>query len=365
MKVVISVAATVIGLATIATRTTDAVDWSLIPTTVVAFWMWAAIPSFPRPVLYLLGISTPFVLNIIESESEVSMFLVVLTIAVAAAFEDVRPLAVTATLIAVAAVISLTLTGVLGDFAMPNWLFGFAFSWGAGALAYRYANAIDELEEARVIVADQAAVHERRRIARDVHDLVGHSLSVMMLHITGARLLMHKDPQEAERALEQAEAAGRESLAEIRRTVGLLRDDADSAEASLPSPDLTDVTELVDEFVLAGIDARLDVEGTVEKVEGAAALAGYRIIQEALTNASRHTVGAQVLVSLDVAGATYDLVVRNTGGHETGAAKGSGFGLISMRERAKSVGGSLVAGPIANGWTVEATLPTRSQETAA
>lgn len=357
MRVVFAVVATLIGLGAITTRSTPALDLSLVPAAVVVFWLWAGSERFPRALLYFFGLTVPLVLNIVEADDEVSMFLVVLTTAIVASFESNRRLVIAIVASTLIAMLVLSWTGVLDSFSWQNWTFGILFSWGFGTVVARYAETIEELQHARSIVADQAAVHERRRIARDVHDLVGHSLSVVMLHVTGARHLVRKNPEEAERALEQAEAAGRDSLAEIRRTVGLLRDDSDSAAGALPSPDLTDLAALVDEFKLAGLDVSLDTDGDVGRVEGAAALAGYRIVQEALTNASRHTVGARVTVAVKVGESVYDVLVRNEGGVASDAQAGSGFGLISMRERAKSIGGSLIAGPTPSGWTVEATLP--------
>ena len=247
---------------------------------------------------------------------------------------------------------------VYDDFGWPNWTFGLLFAWGAGAIIWRLEMAMAELDRTRTLVADQAAVHERRRIARDVHDLVGHSLSVVMLHVTGARHLIRRDPDEAERALEQAEDAARHSLAEIRRTVGLLRDERDPAQPPLPSPGLADLPDLVDDFGLAGLDVTLALDGPIDQIDPTIGVAGYRIAQEALTNVSHHTIGARVLMSISVVGDVCELTITNQGGAVTEGRGGSGFGLVSMRERARSVGGSLIAGPTPTGWTVEASLPT-------
>ena len=360
MRLVFAGVATLIAFATMVNRNGDAVEWSLVAPTVVAFWAWAAIENFPRSLLYLLGFGAPVSLNLATRDNEVSMFLVVLTAAILASMERDRVLvAVTLALVSITVAI-LGVTGALHDFGWVNWLFGIAFAWGFGELVYRYTSTINELKHARSLVADQAALRERRRIARDVHDLVGHSLSVVMLHVTGARHLIRKDPDEAERALEQAEAAGRSSLAEIRRTVGMLREDFDDASPPVPSPDLTDVAGLVEDYRLGAVDIALDIDGDVARVDATASLAGYRIIQEALTNVTRHTIGSMVRVGIVVGERTYDLAVENSEGENLDTGSGSGFGLISMRERAKSVGGLLVSGPTPTGWIVEATLPTQS-----
>lgn len=357
LRIGVAGAATIIAVGTLLTRDDAVVSWSLLAPTVAIIWYSAIVASAPRWPAYLVAIVIPFVLNIIDADKEVSMFLFILAIALLAATEPRRQL-VTAVVLATAfMIVTLSLTGAMGSVGWQNWLFGTAFTWGFGEILYRFQQTIEELQATRALIADQAASHERRRIARDVHDLVGHSLSVVMLHLTGARHLVHKDPHEAERALEQAEAAGRESLAEIRRTVGLLRDDQELDSAVNPSPDLTDVSLLVDEFLIAGIEIDLRIKGDIKRVQRAPSLAGYRIIQEALTNVSRHTNGAEVSVSIAIDNSSFDLYIRNAGGAIIADTAGAGFGLISMRERAKSVGGSLVAGPTPSGWTVEATLP--------
>ena len=356
-RIALAMIASAIAVGALLTREDQVVTWSLLAPTVAVFWLTALYDRVPRWFAITLAISIPIVLNIIDIQDEVSMFLLVLAIAVMGSTEQNRELVKIVTVITMAVLVTLFLSGPLRDMGMLNWLFGVAFTWVFGEIVFRYSKTIDELEVTRALIADQAALQERRRIARDVHDLVGHSLSVVMLHLTGARHLVHKDPFEAERALEQAEAAGRESLAEIRRTVGLLRDDSDSQNVALPSPDLSDIALLVDEFLLAGLEIELRITGNLDVVEGASALAGYRIVQEALTNASRHNIGAEVLVSVDVAEAEYEVTVQNRGGTPTDVQRGSGFGLVSMLERAKSVGGSVIAGPTPSGWNVNATLP--------
>lgn len=360
LRGIFAVMATYVGIATIMTRTDPAVTWPIIGTTLALFWAWAVIVRFPRAPVYFMGLSGPIALNLVERTTEISMFIIVLTVAIFASYERIRPVVVAINSIVMISIAVLSWSGAFNDLDWPSWLFATVFAWGAGEVVYRFRRAVDELQHTRGLVADQAAVHERRRIARDVHDLVGHSLSVVMLHIGGARHLVRKDPDEAERALEQAEQAGRQSLAEIRRTVGLLRDDSDSDSTLLPSSDLSDVEDLVQDFALAGLNVSLDLSGPIEQVDPTTALAGFRIAQEALTNASRHAVGAQVEVIVRVTHDRCEVIVTDRGGESLSSGPGSGFGLVSMRERAKSVGGSLIAGPTPLGWSVEATLPVDS-----
>lgn len=360
MRPVFASLVSIIAIGAFITRNDQIVSWVMLGPTVAAFWAWALTRRFPAWPAHILGLWIPLVLNLIESHAEVSMFISILTIAAIASYARNRTYVLVLVGSWIFVMVTLGIVDAMNEFAWPNWLFGSIFSWGAGEMVWRFTHTVDELAHTRSLVADQATLQERRRIARDVHDLVGHSLSVVMLHVGGARHLVHKDPHEAERALIQAEEAGRQSLAEIRRTVGLLRDETDPTAAALPSADLTDVRELVDDFAAAGLFVTLDMVGPIESVEPASALAGYRIVQEALTNASRHTVGAEVRVMVAVGNNGCDLVVANRGGETLDLGRGSGFGLISMRERAKSVGGSLLAGPTPDGWTVEASLPNQS-----
>lgn len=348
-------AATLAGLSAIYTRNEPAVDWSILGPTVATWWLWALSRGrIPWP-MYFMSLTAPFVVNIVESDAEISMFVVVLAVAAIASFENNRVLAATLAIFAGVATIVLGLTAI-ESYGVPNWLFGIALGWLGGQMAWRYSHIVDELHESRALVADHAAINERRRIARDVHDLVGHSLTVVMLHVTGARHLIRSNPDEAERALDQAEQAGRRSLAEIRRTVAMLRDEHDPHE-SLPAPDLGDIAALVDDFFLAGLNVICETTGPIERIDPTVALAGYRIVQEALTNASRHTIGAEVQVTVNADDSECLLAVANRGGENLEGSEGSGFGLVSMRERARSVGGSLVAAPAPQGWLVEAILP--------
>ncbi len=351
--------ATLVTLAAIgafASREDDVVSWVFLGPTVGLFWVWALAHGPSRP-LHVLGLWVPLVLNLIESDDEISMFIAIVTTTAIAGLDRNRTYVKLVLAVYVFLVVLFGVTEAISEFGWPNWLFGFIFAWGAGELLWRLREAVGELEQTRALVADQATLNERRRIARDVHDLVGHSLTVVMLHVTGARHLVHRDPDEAEKALIQAEEAGRQSLAEIRRTVGLLRDENDEVVEILPASDLLDIPNLVDDFILAGVDVDADMRGKLELVDPAVGLAGFRIAQEALTNVSRHAVGGTASVSVVVAEGQCEIAVVSSGGVSSGISEGPGLGLTSMRERARSVGGSLLAGPDGDGWRVEATLP--------
>lgn len=361
IRILVASAVTLLAIAAFLTRNEEVNSWIFLSTAVAATWWWALSEGRFAAPMYLLGLVNPVVLNLIESDDEVAMFIAVVTTAVLTASVPRRGLLPVLLGSYIFLVALLGIVDAISDFAWQNWAFGLVFAWGVGELVWRLTQTVKELEETRAIVADQAAIQERRRIARDVHDLVGHSLTVVMLHVAGARHVLHDDPEEAERALGQAEDAARQSLTEIRRTVGLLRDENDASPDILPSTGLYDLPNLIDEFLLAGLDVTLDLRGPLELVDAAVGLAAYRIVQEALTNVSRHAPGADTQVVVTVDDSTCEIEAKNRGGGTTNLPRSTGFGLISMRERARSVGGSLLAGPIEDGWSVEASLPIRME----
>jgi len=214
-----------------------------------------------------------------------------------------------------------------------------------------------ERDEARSRLTELTLTEERRRIARDVHDLLAHSLTVVMLHITAARMALARDPGEAAERLAATERLGRQAVDEIRSLIGLLRR-SDPEGSAGPPPAAADVTALVDGVRRAGMDAELRVDGDLGLVAPLPGLALFRIAQEALSNAGRHAPGAAVLVEIRVERRETRLSVRNRGAGAGRQGNREGHGLPGMRERAELVGGTLRAGPDGGGWTVECRLPT-------
>jgi signal transduction histidine kinase len=234
------------------------------------------------------------------------------------------------------------------------WSIGIGIALLAGLFIRALVLALLNSKLAETALQEQAATNERQRIAREVHDVIAHSLTVTMLHLTAARLAVGRgDSTAATEALEEAEKAGRTSLNEIRHTVGLLRGDGDPEIAPQPAAD--DVPTLVEGYRAAGVDVAVDLVGDLGTIEPAAGLALYRIVQESLTNASRHAPGAHTTVHID-AGPPLRVDVRSEGGTPA-ASRGSGLGLAGMAERASALGGLFEAGPHRNGWRVAATLP--------
>jgi signal transduction histidine kinase len=237
------------------------------------------------------------------------------------------------------------------------WLAGTTLSVLAGLVIRRERDLVAQLRAAQAGLAARARAEERNRIARELHDVIAHTLTVLLLHVSSARLAVEHDLADAGRALAEAERLGQESLAEVRRTVGMLHQDGgtvpDPEGPAAPLPAADGVAALVARFRSAGADVTLTVDGDPGRLPATTGLAVYRIVQEALTNAAKHAPGAPTAVRLAVAADAVRLAVDSAA--QPGA--GTGMGLLSMRERAESLGGRCQAGPGGRGWLVQATLP--------
>jgi signal transduction histidine kinase len=235
------------------------------------------------------------------------------------------------------------------------WLVGIALGWAGGFAVQTQFRLTAQIRASQATVAARAVAEERARIAREIHDVVAHTLSVTMLHLTGARLALERgDRDEASAALLQAEQAGRESLTDIRATVNVLAGGETGRDA--PMPTACDLPDLVRGFRAAGLDVDLDVRGDTAVVPTAAGLAVYRIVQESLANVVKHAPGAAATVCLDVDGAGVHLEISDSG-NGSAAPPGDGRGVNGMKERAELLGGTLEAGRRDRGWVVEASLP--------
>jgi signal transduction histidine kinase len=203
-----------------------------------------------------------------------------------------------------------------------------------------------------------AARGERARIARDLHDVVAHHLSVISVQAEAARLTVPDMPAEGAKRLSAIGATARAALTEMRRLLGVLREDAGTGSARRPQPGLDQLNELIDEARdLVGTSTRLIVRGRVVPLDPGIELAAFRIVQEALTNARRHAPGAAVDVELGYADHALRVRVRDNGPGLVDEAT-TGHGLHGMRERAATVGGALrIATASAGGFLVEAILP--------
>lgn len=318
---------------------------ALLAAAAAALAAWALAPRRVPSLALTAVVTTCVVLAKGSGDLDVGLFLVSLLAVVVAGWEPSRGVLATC---CAAAVLTPVLVAVLrpGDVDVGVWVAGVALPAVMAWLLRRQDELRTELEESRRRLRGQAAAEERRRIARDVHDLVGHGLAAVLVQVAGARHVLRRDPDEAERALAAAEDAGRRSLGELRTSVALLRD-GDGAVS--PVPGLADLPTLAPDAVVAGDPTCVDP---------VVALTVYRIAQEALLNAARHAPGARTDVEIGI-GDGIELRVRTRPGTRAVPVtrRRRGYGLVGMRERAAAVGGSLHAGPDGDGWLVHARLP--------
>ncbi|WP_433476415.1 sensor histidine kinase [Spirillospora sp. CA-142024] len=215
------------------------------------------------------------------------------------------------------------------------------------------------LEHERDQQARLAAAGERSRIAREMHDIVTHNLSVMVALADAAVIAQHHDPGKAAAAMHQISGSGRQALTDMRRFLGLLRDDEPDALRH-PMPGLAQLDTLAEHVRAAGLPVRLEMTGDVATPPAAAQLTVYRLVQEALTNTLKHTPpGTSAQVRLRCSSDAIDLTITDNGPYTPKpAAAAPGHGIHGMRERAAAYGGELEVGPVSaqGGWRVVARL---------
>jgi signal transduction histidine kinase len=261
---------------------------------------------------------------------------------------------------------------------VPVYLFApRANAWGAAILLVAIAaigDIVSRRRQTRRVLAEQsevnaqeqarrAALEERARIAREMHDVVAHHMSMIAVRAETAPYRVTGLPQPALAELGTIAVAAREALADMRRLLGVLRSETDETPTA-PQPGLADLGALVEAARRAGVPATLAFPDGAGAVPAAVGLAAYRIVQEALANAARHAPGGPVRVAGRVLADRLEVSIRNeppAGGRspvEPAARAGSGHGIVGMRERVVLLGGELSAGPSSNGvYAVEAVLP--------
>ncbi len=258
--------------------------------------------------------------------------------------------------------------GAAWDEVVPAWFILFGV-WGFGRWMRLRAQAAvvlieraEEAERTSNVQAARALTEERARIARELHDLVAHSMSVIVIQAQGAQRALDTSPDQAREALSSIETAGRSGMAEMRRLLGLLND-GDAGAGTVPQPSLQEIPDLVARVRTTGMPVDLHVEGTVRALPAGLELAGYRIVQEAMTNALKHAGRVPVDVRLEYEPDWLDIEVTDRGPTETGQpinGRDSGsHGLMGMRERVSLYGGTLETGPMngGGGFSVHARLP--------
>lgn len=254
--------------------------------------------------------------------------------------------------------------GTTGDIFFTSLLFGVVWVVGL-ALGRKFEEAdvakerAARLERERDEEARAAVAEERARIARELHDVVGHSVSVMTVQASGVRRLLRDDQEREREALLIVERTGREALAEMRRMVGVLRR-PEEAPALAPQPSLEHLERLVEQARDAGLPVDLRVEGEAVELPAGVDLTAYRLVQEGLTNALKHAHATRAEVVVSYGDGEIEVVVRDDG-RGVGNGDGGGHGLVGMRERVSVYGGELDAGPeTGGGYRLRARLPVTS-----
>jgi signal transduction histidine kinase len=340
----------------------SASDVVLAAAPVVAFALWAYVRNVPLPAVSL-GVVVPVVVAQRFGELEPLLFDVSLLAFVIGRWSRSLAAAASLGLFAVAAPVAAAIQDP-NEIAVGIWILGITFPWVLGRAFRRQVQLVAELDASRRELAQQAVLAERRGIARDVHDLVGHGLAAVMLQVTSARHVLRRDPAAAEEALRSAEDLGRRSMNDLRRTLALLRSN-DEAGVAPPLPSATEIAALVDHARAGGLDVELRVRGDLSWISPTVSVAAYRITQEALANAALHAPHAQTVVGLELADGNVRLEVESNGQDVAGSdseRQRPRYGLIGMRERATALGGEFAAGPTSDGWRVRCRLPLEASD---
>jgi signal transduction histidine kinase len=326
------------------------------------FW-WRRFPFAAPAALYVIGSIASFFDGLLVTFT-LGSFLGVLAAAFLFGILEDRRQAVTGWVIAMAAAALVTLndpsqgwSDYLGAVLIISiaWLAGFAMGRKLEQASAAQARA-EQLEREREAKAVAAVAEERARIARELHDVVGHSVSVMTVQASAVRRRLRPDQEQEREALEIVEQTGREALAEMRRLVGVLRR-PEEAPALAPQPSLEHLDRLVSQARESGLPVELKVEGDPTQLPPGVDLTAYRLVQEGLTNAIKHARAsrADVLVRYGDGEVEVSVVDDGPGGGDGG---GGGHGLVGMRERVAVYGGELEAGPrTEGGYALRARLP--------
>jgi signal transduction histidine kinase len=277
----------------------------------------------------------------------------------------------------VVALAGMTVLVFLGDdqTKLSDAAFGYTevvIAWALGrtvhqrqARADRLEHVAHELEAGREEEARRLVAGERGRIARELHDVVAHGVSVMVVQAQAGRRVMKRDAAQAEESFLRIETAGRQALVELERMLGVMRADDPHDSGRSPQPGLAYLDELVQRARAAGVQVHVQVIGEAPSVSRGLDLAAYRIVQEALTNVVKHGGGGPTEVRVSYRPHELELRIANeirAGATGTGRRNGGGHGLVGMRERVALYEGDLEAGPTPDGgYVVRATLPLRER----
>jgi signal transduction histidine kinase len=234
------------------------------------------------------------------------------------------------------------------------WFSGLLIGWGFGHVVGQQWALIDELERTRTKLAETAVAEDRQRIARDLHDLVGHSFSVVLLHLSGARLNLATSPEEATEALRQAETVGRQGMDELRQALMLMHQGTHSLTQLEPG----ELDRLVATYRDAGMRIDVDITGDIDNVSAAPRIVLHDVLREALTNVAKHAHTAKATVHIGVDGDRVTVRVRSALNSSTPHTEG-GMGLTGLEHRVAAIDGTFQACQDRDHWVVEASLPRR------
>ncbi|EFL33580.1 two-component system sensor kinase [Streptomyces viridochromogenes DSM 40736] len=226
------------------------------------------------------------------------------------------------------------------------------FSLFVFAAAYGFGRLTDARQRANRVEAEQAAARERARIAREMHDVLSHAVSLMIVQAEAGPVAVRAAPERAEAAFDAISAAGRDAMAQLRQMLGVLRDGGDEdagAAPREPQPGLTDLPDLLERVRAGGLEVRYGTAGIVRPLPGAVAATVFRVVQEALTNTVRHADARTVAVRLTYGDDDLSVRVTDDGRGPQPGSGGSGHGLAGIRERAAAHGGSAMTGRGADG----------------
>ncbi|MET9759371.1 histidine kinase [Streptomyces sp. NPDC006372] len=226
------------------------------------------------------------------------------------------------------------------------------FSLFVFAAAYGFGRLTDARQRANRVEAEQAAARERARIAREMHDILSHAVSLMIVQAEAGPVAVRAAPERAEAAFDAISAAGRDAMAQLRRMLGVLREDGDEGTGAAPrepQPGLADLPGLLERVRAGGLDVRYGTAGVARPLPGAVAATVFRVVQEALTNTVRHADARTVAVQLTYEDGELCVRVTDDGRGPQAGSGGSGHGLVGIRERAAAHGGTAMTGRGADG----------------
>ncbi|MBW4717193.1 sensor histidine kinase [Saccharothrix obliqua] len=353
-----AVGAAVLGTGAGVLNLAYAVDWgwvlavAITPALVVRVW-WRSMPGW----LLLSWVAVPTVVGdaLVVTQSAYLVLTVALAVVAADAPRRVEHVLVVLCLVSPFVIRLLDTNGWHDGIGGWIWFGGLLIGWGFGHLARRQWALIEELERTRTKLAETAVAEDRQRIARELHDLVGHSFSVVLLHLSGARMTLEASPTGTAAvadALRQAEDVGRRGMDELRQALLLMHRGARSLEPFEPG----DVERLVEGYRAAGMRVHVEIEGDMDQVSAAPRIVLHDVLREALTNVAKHARTPEAEVRIDIVDDRVTVRVESALGTTPGRA---GMGLTGLAHRVSAIDGTFEARPDRARWVVRAGLPRR------